>query len=547
MSWYVQFQKHCRFIIPIAGILLTLNGPALHAASLSGVVKDIAGQPVSGALIKVSGTDTGLSYLVVSEGQGQYTTPPLLPGHYTVQAFGGGYQSDTTGQVEIIEDIQNEINLELNTDRLIVVRPKKMTNADYVSLMPEGAGKGLVASTCSLCHNLDRVVPARKTQAAWEITVKRMTYFLEDRVDLGGPLSEQQEASILDYLATHFTRESPRMPEYRPSDPNQHLPSELLEGRSARFVAMEFDPGTNADRLEIGIDAEGHPWLSERGYANFGWFDLDTLNYNRLEIPPGSHPRDLAQIAVDPQGLVWILDNGSRPDAELISYDPHTEKFNFYPVPLQSDVPRGFAAPLNTLRFLEGNVWGTGNVSSRVVKLDPRSGEVTAYPSPRGSHPYGIAIADQAVWYITNYKNEIVRLDPDTGEQTPFLPPTPRSGLRRMGTDAMGSLWVGGQDSNKLVKLETRTGKVTEYTVPTAESGPYSVDVDTHNSLIWFSERDADKLGRFDPRTGDFIEFPLVTAGIEARRIFVDPVNPKRVWWGCASDIDRFGYIEVLD
>jgi streptogramin lyase len=71
--------------------------------------------------------------------------------------------------------------------------------------------------------------------------------------------------------------------------------------------------------------------------------------------------------------------------------------------------------------------------------------------------------------------------------------------------------------------------------------------VDTHNSLIWFSERDADKLGRFDPRTGDFIEFPLVTAGIEARRIFVDPVNPKRVWWGCASDIDRFGYIEVLD
>jgi streptogramin lyase len=73
------------------------------------------------------------------------------------------------------------------------------------------------------------------------------------------------------------------------------------------------------------------------------------------------------------------------------------------------------------------------------------------------------------------------------------------------------------------------------------------VDVDTTRNLIWFSERDSDKLGRFDPADGSFIEFPLLTAGIEARRIFVDPVNPNRVWWGCASDIDRFGYLEVID
>ena len=522
-------------------------GAAVQAASLSGVIKDASGQPLGGAMIKVTGTDTGLSYLVVSEEQGRYITPPLIPGHYTVHAIGGDFQSHAAGPVEVLKDSQKEINLELTATRVKHIRPKKMTNADYVKLMPEAEGKGLVASTCMLCHDLDRVVPARKTRDAWELTVTRMSYFLDERPDLGGPLSVRQKSAILNYLATHFSRDIPRLSEYRPSDPNEHLPGELLEGEQAGFVSMEFDPGTDTNRLEIGIDAEGHPWLSERGYDFFGWFDPDTLSYNRIKMPPGSHPRDLSQIAVDPQGLVWILDNGSTPNAELVSYNPVTGEYDFYPVPLQSGVPEGYAAPLNTLRFLDGNVWGTGNVSSRVVKLNPQTREVTTYPSPRGSHPYGIAIADRAVWYITNYKNEIIRLDPETGEQTPYMPPTPRSGLRRMGTDAMQNLWVGAQDSNKLVKLDTQSGEVMEYTVPTAESGPYSVDVDTQNNFIWFSERDSDKLGRFDTQTGNFIEFPLVTAGIEARRIFVDPVNPRRIWWGCASNIDRFGYVEVLE
>jgi virginiamycin B lyase len=304
---------------------------------------------------------------------------------------------------------------------------------------------------------------------------------------------------------------------------------------------MGFD--LNIPDAEIGIDAQGKLWVSEVDGPYFGQFDPDTFTYTRHEIPAGSYERMFGQIAIDPENYVWILDNGSSPYSELHRYNPETKQVASYFVP----APLRYRSTINSLRFLDGNVWGTGNASSRVIKLDPRTGEVTDYPTQRGAHPFGIDIgADKAVSYITNYNHQIVRLDPATGEETTFSPPTPRSGLERMGADALGNLWAAGHFSNALVKLDPRTGEVTEYPIPTINSEPYSVDVDKSQNLIWFSEIGAYQLGRFDPSTETFIEFPLPVAGNEALRLLVDPVNPNRVWWNCSTGCS-IGYIEVLN
>ena len=512
---------------------------------VSGTVTNATGQPISGALVKVRGAETGLSYMVVSQEQGGFSTPELLPGNYTVQAIGGRSQSDLDQSFVISTGEKVDVKLVLNANREILPPLKKRTNLEYKELMPDGGAKEIIAGRCVLCHGLDRVVPARKSPQAWQITVDRMAFFLEERQDLAGPLSNQDKQSILDYLSTHFTRDAPRVREPRATDPNQFLPGELLQGEQARFIAMEFDPPNrdNSSGTEFGLDSRGNVWISEVDTAFFGWVDPSTFSYSRIETPLGGFPRGLAQIAADPEDKIWIMDSGSSPAAELLHYDPVSAAFNS----IRITAPLRYRAPINTLRFLDGNVWGTGNASSRVVKIAPDTGQITSYPATRGSHPFGIAIgADKAVWYITNYNNEIIRLNPQTGEQTPYQPATPRSGLRRMGADAVGNLWAGAQDSNKLVKLDSRTGEFTEYTVPTPDSGPYSVDVDTTRNLVWFSERDANKLGRFDPDTETFVEFPLPAAGIEARRILVDPVNPNRVWWNCSEGCS-IGYIETLE
>ena len=524
-------------------IMLISSGSVLEAATLGGVLKDGAGKPVAGSLVKVRGSDAGISFMVVSQADGRYSTPELLPGKYMVQAIGGTYQSEVTSPIQVSNN-QQKVDLILSVARVIPPPDKKMTNTDYDQYMPDGPGKEIVTSKCVMCHGLDRVVPARKTRQAWQLTVNRMAYFLDERPDLGGPLSSDDKKSVHDYLSKNFTRDTPPLPESTVSDPNRYLPATLLEGLESRFITLEFDPKApvEAPETEFGVDSKGNAWISEGGTAFFGKFDPDTFSYTRFEAPASNFPRGLAQMAVDPDDFVWILDSGPSPNAELLRFDMQTKEFKIYEI----IAPQRLRAPLNTLRFLDGNVWGTGNASSRVVKLDTRTGKITAYPATRGGHPFGIAIGgDKAVWYITNYNNEITRINPATGEQKSYQALSPRSGLRRMGADALGNLWAAGQDSNKLVKLNSKTGEVTEYTVPSKDAGPYSVDVDTKNNLVWFSERDTNKLGRFDPSTETFVEFPLPAAGIEARRILVDPVNPNRIWWNCSTGC--IGYTQVIE
>ena len=524
---------------------IQVPAPDPNFGILTGTIRDAAGSPVAGALVKVNGTDTGLSYMVVSQGDGAYTTPKLLPGDYSVQAFGGTNWNNSSDTVSVGRGQVVQVDREMNSVRNIPPPITRLTNLDYVELMPEGDAKKIIAARCTMCHGLDRVVPARKAPQSWQITIDRMTWFLADRPDLGGPVSDRDKELILDYVSTHFNRDAPRVRKPGITDLNQHLPTELLEGEQARFIAMTFAPQVDDGiaESEFGIDSNGDVWISEVDMPHFGRFDTDTLTYTRIDPPQGNFTRSFGQIAPDPDDKIWILDNGSSPNSELLHYDPVIGDFQSYRI----TAPLRYRATINTLRFLDGNVWGSGNASSRVIKLNPATGEVTSYPSPRGAHPFGIAIgADRAVWYIANYNSEIVRLDPVSGEQTAYRTPSPRSGVRRMGADAVGYLWAGALDANKLVKLDSRTGQITEYEVPTPNSGPYSADVDDINNLVWLSMRDADKVVRFDPATETFVEFPLPAAGIQAQRILVDPTNPRRVWWTCSATCS-VGYIETLE
>src|SRR3990167_2145161 len=52
--------------------------------TVAGVIQNASGQPVAGALVKVRSAELGLTFLVVSQAQGRYSTPNLLPGKYTV-------------------------------------------------------------------------------------------------------------------------------------------------------------------------------------------------------------------------------------------------------------------------------------------------------------------------------------------------------------------------------------------------------------------------------------------------------------------------------
>lgn len=537
-----------------------------QSAGITGVVRNVSGEMVSGALVKVRSEALGLGFMVVSQGQGQYGTPNLLPGKYTVQGFGAGFQSAPGVGLEVSSGRQEKVDLILSIPLPIAPRAKRLTDEDYEKLMPEekeGGIKQILVSDCKECHTLGWTVSARKSREKWQQVVERMyNDLLGRRLPLWFALKDDEFAGgnrknlIVDYLAKNFGPDTP--PDARvldqslpraggPAHPNRNLSATLLNGAAAKYVAMEFSLPRGSMPHDIAVDSQGIVWVTERNTGMLGRFDPRSLAYTRITCPPGKDSTfQLNAVTVDPKDQVWFVDDG--PNARILQYNPKDREFNSYPISeYRWPVPDIGWARIETLRFSNGNLWATRTTAQRILKLDPNTRKSTEFSSPRGSVPFGLAIGgDSRIWYTAEVGNVVVRLDPTTGRLTPYDVPTPRSDLRGLAADAEGNLWAAATESGKLVSVDYRTGKVTEYTPPTEESGPFAIDVDTKRNFVWFSEILSDRIARFDPSTNTFVEFPTPSADLDVRRIEVDRSHPNRLWWAGASG-DKIGYIELLE
>ena len=542
---------------------------------VTGVVKNAAGQPVAGAYIKVKNQDLGLTFLVVSQDKGRYSTPNLLAGKYTVQGFGGGYQSELSVPIEVSNGQPGKMDLVLSTAQKISPRGRRRTTEDYAGLMPDGDGKPIVMTHCTFCHSVERIVPARSGKDVWQKTVGRMNAYLAGRPDLQkehsvGPIPENQIGTVVDYLTKSFGPDTPPLPEEKIfSGPNDNLPVTFAKGTESKFVAMELDRRGIFNVYDVNLDSQGTVWVSgrqspQRTVGNvgnrremdriigqnatgaLGRFDPQTMSIISIPLPPDKPSSVLGAIAVDPQDNVWISDRDNK-STHWYEYKPKANEFQTFEIPPPLTLPVSvIREPVNanTLRFQDGNVWGVGNPTSRVLQLDPRTSKVTQFPVPLGSHPHGFVVGkDKAIWYATIMDQDVVRLDPASGNLTHY-PVGIVDGGSRMTADADGNLWIVSRPG-KLAKVEYRTGKVTKYDTPSREPWSFGIDADTTRNFVWFDETDAGKIARVDPRTGKFVEFPLPTATMGyIVRVIVDPTNSNRVWWSAPGEI---GYTEVIE
>jgi streptogramin lyase len=553
------------FAVLITLAVNCLPSEAQNRSLISGVVKSASGEPVEGALVRVRNADLGLTFMVVSQAQGRYSTPSLVPGKYTVEGIGSEYQSTSAGPAEVSGSAPVKVDLLLNVARKPTTPRKRRTQADYAATMPDGPAKQLLLTKCVACHDLDgvdtRTLRVLGSRQEWEEDMGLHRYYMENRPD---HLSDDEVKLIVDYMTKNFSLESerPRREAGPPPDPNNHLSRTLLKGPETKYVAMEFNLRHDAAPHDISVDSQGIAWISEHGenehtesgikggVGRIGRIDPKMLAYTYVSPPSGKWPSRMSGSAVDPQGTVWSVDNSHN--ARMISYNPKNGEFKAYELPApprqQEFDESGWgdgSANINSITFQDGFVWGSGLLSGQIYKLDPVSGGVITYPVPKGRPPYGLAFDNnKMLWYSAEFADEIVKLDTTNGKRTHYNVPTRHADLRHIQTDASGNVWASAQQTGKLIKVNARTGEVTEYAPPTPLSGIDTVDVDRKRNLIWVGEAEADRLARFDPRTNTFVEFALPNRGSAIKRIAVDPSNPNRVWW-CGSN--RAGYVEVIE
>ena len=261
--------------------------------------------------------------------------------------------------------------------------------------LPEGPGKEQVATLCSGCHGLGRVMSSGYPQAHWNTVIRMM-------INFGVPIPADQMNLITDYLAANL--------------PEKPKPDAVILPGPAKVVIREW------------------------------------------QVPiPGSRPHDPLATR---DGAIWYTGQMTN---RLGRVDPKTGQVREYPLKSPATGPHGL------VEDRDGNIFYTGNHQALIGKLDPRTGNITEYKmtDPNAKDPHSLSFAQDGMLFFTlQQSNMIGRLDPRTGELRLVTAPTPRSRPYGILVDSKSVPHVVLFGTNKIARIDPKTMEIRDIRVP---------------------------------------------------------------------------------
>ncbi len=216
------------------------------------------------------------------------------------------------------------------------------------------------------------------------------------------------------------------------------------------------------------------------------------------QVPtPGSRPHDPLATR---DGAIWYTGQLS---GKLGRLDPKTGQFKEYPVKTPLTGPHGLAEDK------DGNIWFTGNHLSLIGKLDPKSGNITEYrmPDPKAKDPHTLAIDEKGiVWFTVQNGNMVGRLDPASGEIKLLTSPTPNSRPYGLVINSKGIPVFVDFGSNKIGTVDPTTLAIKEYVLPNPASRPRRLALGPDDA-VWYADFSRGYLGRLDLASGEHKEW----------------------------------------
>ncbi|HEX6143423.1 MAG TPA: hypothetical protein VFZ01_11945 [Geminicoccaceae bacterium] len=353
--------------------------------------------------------------------------------------------------------------------------------------LPEGAGRQLVESICTGCHQTNQITRSSGySRDGWRELTGTM-------IDLSG--SPEDQGQIIDYLATHFP-------------PNTNRAPDLVPG-PLEIAFKEWVVPTLGQRSRDPIEAaDGSIWWAGQWGNLIGRIDPGTGEMTEYPLPDNSMPHS---VTLDEGGNVWYMGNKNGTIGRL---DPKSGEITVF------EMPDPAAEDPHTGIFDDrGILWFTLQHSNMVGRLDPASGEVelAAMPTP-GSRPYGIEVDAEGVpWVACNGSNCLVEVDPETLELSEVELPDPETTVRRLDIAEDGMIWYVNSSKGRLGRYDPATGEIEQWPSPSGpHSHPYALAV--VDGVVWYNESGMrpDTLVRFDPGTETFQSWPIPSGGVHA-------------------------------
>ena len=351
--------------------------------------------------------------------------------------------------------------------------------------LPEGKAKQAVEGLCASCHALQLInTSSGYTREHWQELVGAM-------VDLSG--NPQQQAEIIDYLATNFPPNNRRAAKPVPGD---------FKVTFKEWVMPQLGQRTR-DPIQA---ADGSIWYAGQ-YGNLiGRFDPRTGQTKEYPLPTNAMPHT---VELDPKGRPWYSGNKNSTIGWI---DPATGKATVY----KMTDPE--AKDPHTIAFdKKGIAYFTFQASNMIGRLNPDTGEmkVVKVASER-SQPYDIKFdAEGMLWVSCNARPCLLKVDPDTLAITEVKLPLPITTVRRFDFSSDGTIWYVNSNGGRLGRLNPKSGEIKEWDSPSGpRSHPYGIAV--IDGAVWYNESGVrpDMLVRFDIATEKFQSWPIKSGNL---------------------------------
>ena len=238
-------------------------------------------------------------------------------------------------------------------------------------------------------------------------------------------------------------------------------------------------------------------WLRQRLAATLD--DAARVPRRRLLLPgaaaSGRHPRRdgfLAGVATTAVffGVLWAAVNAGLHHGRSVPAQPNAA----------GRVVSSVSVPdaVFSIAAAEGGVWVPDANAGTLLRIDPRSGRITAtitistVTGPRSGFDT-VATSPGAVWVTSGADDALLRIDPSSNTVAQRIPLGMRpSSLAVLG----GDVWVTGSQANRVLRVSVATGDVLA-TVPVTD--PRSVA--GGDGAVWVVSELEGVLSRIDPAT----------------------------------------------
>jgi virginiamycin B lyase len=304
----------------------------------------------------------------------------------------------------------------------------------------------------------------------------------------------------------------------------------LLSAPTAHAQQADFPDGPGKETF-VAVCGGCHDINRARaGYTPQGWNTLVAMMQNMgTPLEPEQWPTLAAY-------LMKSFPERPRPPAAAID-GPVKVSIKMW------DVPTLGSRPHDPLATKDGAIWWTGQLASKLGRLDPKTGAMREY-SLKTPHtgPHGLTEdKDGNVWFTGNNAGLIGKLDPKTGQVTEYKLPDPAAkDAHTLMFDRDGILWFTVQQANRVGRLDPKTGEIKLVTPPTARARPYGMALNSKN-VVYFVEFGTNKVASIDAKTMAITEYPLPDPGARPRRIAISPDD--MIWY---TDFAR-GFLGRLD